>query len=192
MLLLLTNTSLTDDGTLLLPLLQSTTQSMPDAAAPPSTLGSSAFLSSPLQHQTNYLQAIHKTIQQFNQHLKAEHLDRQTLKLIVLQLQKDLALLRYLLFSNKDMAGKNSATSPLLNPNPNPTSRAFPIPSIDEPQLPRSTSVGAVGPSTAKNNSAKVDFQPTPNTQEAPATTVRNLISRISKLEKLFAEEIAT
>ena len=42
------------------------------------------------------------------------------------------------------------------------------------------------------NNSAKVDFQPTPNTQEAPATMVQNLTSRISKLEKLFADETST
>ena len=53
--------------------------------------------------------------------------------------------------------------------------------------------VGAVGPPRAEtNNCAKVDFEPTPNTQEAPATTVQNLTSRISKLEKLFADEIAT
>ena len=54
------------DGTLLLLLLKSTNQSKPDAAAPPPTLGSSAFLSSPLQHQENCLEAIHNTVQQFN------------------------------------------------------------------------------------------------------------------------------
>ena len=100
-----------------------------------------------------------------------------------------------MLFSNRDIAVKNSATSPLRNPNsnPNPTSCAFPLPSIGEPQLPRSTPVGAVGSPRAKtNNSAEVDFHPTPNTHEAPATTVQNLTSRISKLEKLFADEIAT
>ena len=59
--------------------------------------------------------------------------------------------------------------------------------------LRRSTPVGAVGsPRTKTNNSAKVDFQPTPNTQEALATMVQNLTSRISKLEKLFADEIST
>ena len=92
------------DGTYNLPLLQPTNQSKPDAASHQSTPGSSALLSSPLQHQANCLQAIHKTIQQFNQHLKAEHLERQTLQLIVLQLQNDCALLRYLLFSNKAIA----------------------------------------------------------------------------------------
>ena len=189
------------DGTLLLPLLQSTNQSKPDAAAHQSTSGSSALLSSPLQHQANCLQAIHKTIQQFNQHLKAEHLDRQTLQLIVLQLQNDFALLRYLLFSrvktvsDKDIAVQNSATSPLLNPkaNPNPTSPAFPLPGPGEPKLRRSTPVGAVGPPRTKTNiSANADFQPTPNTQESPSITVQNLTSRISKLEKLFADEVAT
>ena len=64
--------------------------------------------------------------QQFHQHLKADQLDRKTLQLIVLQLQNYFALLCYLLFfpietiSNKGIAGKNSATSPLINPNPNP------------------------------------------------------------------------
>ena len=75
------------DGTFFLRLLQPTN---PDAAAHQPTPGSSALLSSSLQHQANCLQAIHKTIQQFPQHLKEEHLDRQTLQLIVLQLQMTL------------------------------------------------------------------------------------------------------
>ena len=101
-------------GILLLPPLQYTNQSEPDAAASPPTPGSSSSLSSPLQHQAKCLQVIHKTIQQFNQHLKAELLDRQTLHFIVFQLQNDFALLRCLLFSNKDKAIKSSATSPFL------------------------------------------------------------------------------
>ena len=117
------------DGTFILPLLQPTNQSKPGVAAHQPNPGSSTLLSLPLQHQANCLQAIRKTIQQFNQHLKAEHLDRKTLQLIVLQLQNDFALLRYLLFSpvttvfNKETADKNSFTSPLINPipNPNPT-----------------------------------------------------------------------
>ena len=133
--------------------------------------------------------------------MKAEHLDRQTLHLIVLQLQNDFALLRYFLFSavetisNKDIAVKKSATSPLIipNPNPNPTSSAFPLPCTDDPKLRRSTPVGAVGPPRAKtNNSANAYFQPTPKTQGAFAITAQNLSSRITKLEKLFADEIAT
>ena len=195
----------TSDGTLLLHLLQSTNQSKPDAAAHQPTSGSSALLSSPLQRHANCLQAIHKTIQQFNQHLKEEHLDRQTLQLIVLQLQNDFALLRFLHFSpvkiasDKDFAGKNSATSPLLNPkanpnsNPNPTSSAFPLPGPVEPELRPSTPVGAVAPPRTKtNNTANADFQPTPNMQEAPSTTVQNLTSRICKLEKLSADEKST
>ena len=182
-------------GTLLLPLLQPTNQSKLDAAPHQPTLGSSALLFSPLKHQAYCLQAIHKTIQRFNQHLKAEHIERQTLQLIVLQLQKDFALLRYLLFSpvesisNKDTA----ATSPLFIPNPNPTSSAFSLPDPGETKLRRFTPVGAVGPPKAKtNNSANADFQPTPNTQEAPPITAQNFTSTISKLEKLFADEIAT
>ena len=59
-----------------LPLLQPTNWPKSGAAVHQPTPGSSAFLPSPLQHQANCLQAIHKTIQQFNQHSKAEHLDR--------------------------------------------------------------------------------------------------------------------
>ena len=191
------------DNTLFLPLLQPTNQSKPDAAVHEPTPGSSTLLPSSLQHQANCLQAIHKTIQQFNQHLKAEHLDRQTLQLIVLQLQNDFALLRYLLFSpvetigNKDITVKNSATNPLfnpkVNPNPNPTSSAFPLPGPGEPKLRRSTPTGAVKqPRIKTNDTANADFQPTPNTQEAPSTTVQNLTSRICNLEKLFADEIST
>ena len=185
------------DGTFVLPFLRPTNQSEPNAADHPPTLESSVPLSSPLQLQANCLQAIHKTIQQFNQHLKAQHLDRQTLQLTVLQLRKDFALLPYLLFSNKDNAVKDSATSPLINsipiPNPNPTSFAFPLPCTDDPKLRRSTPVGAVGPPGEKtNNSANADFQPTPNTQEAPSNTVQNLTSRFCKLEQLFTDEIAT
>ena len=140
------------DGTFLLPLLQPTNQSKPDAAAHQPTPGSSPLLSSPLQHQENCLQAIHKTIQQFNQQLKAEHLEKQTLQLLVLQLQNYFALMRYLLFSpvetisNKDIAVKNSATSPLINldPNLNDTSSPFPLPCNFDPKLRRSTPVGAV------------------------------------------------
>ena len=133
--------------------------------------------------------------------MKAEHLDRQQLQLIVLQLQNNFALLRCLLFSpvetisNKDTAVKNSATSPLfnLNPNLNPTSSFFPLSGPVDPKLLRSTPVGAVGPPRAKtSNSANADFQPTPNTQETPSNTAQNLTSRISKLEKIFADETAT
>ena len=50
-----------------------------------------------------------------------------------------------------------------------------------------------MGPPTAKTNiSANADFQPTPNTQEAPPATLQNITSRFCKLEKLFADEIAT
>ena len=161
------------------------------------TPGPSTLLSSPLQHHANCLKAIHKTMQQFNQHLEAEHLIRQTVQLIVLQLQNDFALLLFLLFSNKNIAVKHSATSHLLNPNPNPipnpTSSVLPLPCSDDPKLRRSTPVGAVGPPKAKtNNSANAHFQPTPNTQEVPSLTVQNLTSRICKLEQLFTDEITT
>ena len=92
------------------------------------------LLSSPLLHQANCLHALHKSIQQLNQQLKAENPDRQALQLIALQLQNDFALLRYLVFSDKDTAAKDSATSPIINPNPNPTpnpnhtSSAFTVP----------------------------------------------------------------
>ena len=190
------------DNTLLLPLLQQTDQSNPDAAAHQPTPGSSASLPSSLQHQSNCLQAINKTLKQFNQHLKAEQLDRQTLQLILFQLQNDFALLRYLLFSpvettsNTNFTVKDSATSPIFtskaNPNSNPTSATLTFPSPGELKLHRFTPVGAVGPPRTKsNNSANADFQLRYNTQEAPSTTVQNLSSRICKLEKLFADEIS-
>ena len=57
----------------------------------------------------------------------------------------------------------------------------------------RSTPEGAVGPPRAKtNNSVHADFQSSPNTWEAPPTTAQSLTSRISELEKLFTDEIAT
>ena len=185
------------DRTLLLPLPRLTNRSKPNAAAHQPPPEPTALLSSLLQHQSNCLQAIHKTFHQFNQHLKAQHLDRQTLQLIVLHLQNDFALLRYLLFSNKDIATKDSATSPLLNPNSNPNplpiSSAFPLPGPGDTHLPRFTPVGAVGPPRTKTNKpANADLQPTPDTQEAPSTTVQNLTSRICKMEKLFTVEIST
>ena len=188
------------DTTLLLPLSQQTNQSTPDAPAHQPAPGSLAPLPSSLQHQSNGLKAINKTIKQFSQHLKAEQLDRQTLQLILLQLQNDFALLRYLLFSpvetipNKNITVKHSATSPLLNsnPNPNPTSSAFPFSGPRDHTLLFSTPVGAVGPPRTKtNNTTIANPQPTPNSQEAPSTTVQNLISRICKLEKLFADELS-
>ena len=82
------------DGTFLLPTLQPTNQSKPNAKAHQPNLESSALLPSPLKHQASCLQTIHKTIQQFNRNLKAKRLDRQALQLIALQLQNDFALLR--------------------------------------------------------------------------------------------------
>ena len=183
------------DETFLLAFLQSTKQSKPNAAAQQPNPESSALLSSPLQLQANCLQSLQKTIQQLNQQLKAENLDRQALELIALQLQNDFALLRYLLFSDKDTAATDFTSSPLINPNPNPnpTSSASTLPCTDDARLRRSTPVGAVGPSRAKtNNSGNPDFQALLNTQEVPPTTVQNLASRICKLEKLFADEITT
>ena len=197
------------DNTLSLPLLQPISQYTKDTAAHKPTPGSSTHLPSSLHRQTKCLQAINNSIQQINQHLKAEELDRQILQLVVLQLQNDFAVLRYLLFSsaetipNKDIAVKDTATSPLFdptskpnpnaNPNPNPSSQlisAFPFPGPRAPTLRRSTPVGAVGTARTKtNNTANADFQPTPNTQE---TTIQNLTSRICKLEKLFANEVST
>ena len=50
-----------------------------------------------------------------------------------------------------------------------------------------------MGPPREKtNNSSNADFQCSPNTREAPQTTAQDLTSRISKLENLFADEIAT
>ena len=127
--------------------------------------------------------------------MKAENIDRQALQVFALQLQNDFVLLRYLLFSDQGTAAKDSTTSPIFNPNPNPnpTSSTFTLPCADDPQLHRSTPVGAVGPSREKtNNSVNAGLQPILNTREVPPTTVQNLASRICTLEKLFADEIAT
>ena len=187
------------EGTFILSLIQPRNQSKQNTAAHQPPPGSSSLLPSPLQHQANCLQAMHKPIQQFNQHLKVEHINRQNLQLLVLQLQIDFALLRYLLFSsvgtisNKDFAVENSATSLMINPNPNPTSTALLLPRADAPKLRRFTPLVAEGPPIAKtNNTSNADFQPTPNTQEAHSITLQNLTPRISKLKKLFADEIAT
>ena len=205
------------DNTLLLPLLQPINQYTKDAAAHKPTPGSSTHLPSSLHHQMKCLQAINNSIQQFNQHLKAEKLDRQILQLIVLQLQNDFAVLRYLLFSstgtipNKGVTVKDAATSPLLNttanpnpngnpnpnPNPNPSphsaSSAFSLPGPLAPTLRRPTPVGAVGTAKTKtNDTTNADSQPTPKSQEVPSATLQNLTARISKLEKLFANEVSS
>ena len=101
--------------------------------------------------------------------------------------------MRYLLFSSvgtipiSDTSVKNPAISPPINPNP--PSHALLLPCAAEPSTPD----GLVGPSRAKaNNSANVDFQSSTTTRDGPLTTVQNLSSRISKLQKLFKAEIAT
>ena len=98
-----------------------------------------------------------------------------------------------MLFSDNDIAAKDSAVSPLITPNPNPTSTAPTLLCPDDANFRRSTPVGAMGPPRAKTNiSANADFQPLLNKQEVSSTTVQNLASRIGKLEKLFTDEIAT
>ena len=115
-------------------------------------------------------------------------------------MQNDFPLLRYLLFSpvetipNKNITVKDSATSLLLNsnPNPNPMSSAFPLSGPRDHTNLCSTPVVAVGPPRTKtNNTTNAIPQPTRNSQEAPSTTVQNLISRICKLEKMFADELS-
>ena len=204
------------DNTLLLPHLQAMDQYTMDAAAHKPTPGPSTHLPSSLHHQMKCLQAINNSIKQFNQHLKAEKLDRQILQLVVLQLQNDFAVWRYLLFSStgtipdKDITVKDTATSPLIdtntnpnpnvnpnpNPNPNPSSHlpsAFSLPGPRAPTLRRSTPVGAVRAArTETNNTTNIDSQPTPNSQGAPSATLQNLTTRVSKLEKLFANEVSS
>ena len=87
------------DGFFILPLTHPRNPCKPDAETLQPPPRSSSLLPSPLQHQAQCLEAIHKTIQQLHQHLKAEQLDRKALQRIVFQLQNDFALLRYLIFS---------------------------------------------------------------------------------------------
>ena len=112
-------------------------------------------------------------------------------------MQNDFALLRYLLFSpvdtipNKHITVKDSATSPLLDSKPNPISNPASTACTEAPKLRRLTPVGAVGPPRPKtSNTTNANPQTTPNLQETPPTTVQNLMSRICKLEKLFADEL--
>ena len=99
-------------------------------------------------------------------------------------MQNDFALLRYLLFSDKDTAATDFTPSPLINPHPNtnPTPSASTLPCTDDARLRRSTPVGAVGPSRAKtNNSANPDL-PTP-TQYAGNSSNYGAEPRIKKLQ---------
>ena len=210
------------DNTLLLSHLQPMNQSTTDAEAHKLTPRLSTHLPPSLQHQTKCLQAINNSIQQFHQHLKAEKLERQILQLVVLQLQNDLAVLRYLLFSstgtipNKDVTVKDAATSPLLdttanpnpdaNPKPNPKPNPNPNPNPNPSPHSASSAFSLPGPrapilrrSTPVGavGTAKAKTNNTANTDFQPIpntqeTTIQNLTSRICKLEKLFANEVST
>ena len=117
------------DGTFILLLMQSKNSPKQDTVTLQSHPGPSSLLFLSLQHQAPCLQAINETIQQVHIRLKADKFDRRPLQIIVLQLQKDFALLRYLLFTSaattliSETSVNNSAiTSPTtLNPNRNPT-----------------------------------------------------------------------
>ena len=135
------------DGALILSLIQPKNPSKQDAESLQPPPGSSSFLPSPLKHQVQCPQAIHKTIRQFHQHLKAEQLDQNSLQIIFFQHQNDFALMRYLIFSSvatipiSYTSVKNSATSPPINfnRNPNPTSNALLLPCAAEPSVRLST-----------------------------------------------------
>ena len=71
-------TQSTTDGTFIIPLVQPKNPSKQDAETLQLLPGFSSLLPSPLQHQAQCRQAIHKTNQQFHQHLKAEQLNRKT------------------------------------------------------------------------------------------------------------------
>ena len=66
------------DGTFILPVIQPKNPSKQNAEVHQPPSGSSCILSSPFHQHENCLQAIHRTIQQFTQHLKAEQPDRKT------------------------------------------------------------------------------------------------------------------
>ena len=145
------------DDIFTLPVLQPKNPSKQDSGDLQSLLGSSSPLPSKFQHQAQCLQASRKTIRQFHQHLQIEQLDRKILHTIVLQLEKDFALLGYLLFLSirespiSDTLVKNSAvSSPIISnlepkPNPNPIPTELPFPGTDEASARRSTPKAAVG-----------------------------------------------
>ena len=178
----------TTDDTLVLRLIQPKKLSKQDVGALQPHPESSSLLPSPLQPQVQRLQAIHKTIQQFHQHLKAEQFNGMILQTIVLQPQNDFALLRYLHCSSigttpiNDTSVNKTVSSPPTNPNP--TSTALPIPCADEPSVGCSTPKTAVGPiGTKTNNSANADFQSPPNTREAAPTTRRTSLQEFPSLK---------
>ena len=72
------------DGIFMLSFTQPKNPSKQDAKFHQPPPESSSILSSPLQRPANCIQAFHQTIQQFNQHLKAEQLDRKPLQVIAL------------------------------------------------------------------------------------------------------------
>ena len=171
------------DGILILSLIQLKNLAKQDAETLPLPPGSSS-----LQHQAQCLQVIHQTNKQFHQHLKAEQLDRNRLHFFVVHLHNDFSILCYLLFSSvgtisiSDTAVKNSATSPLINPNPklNHTPSALKLPCAAAPKLRHSTPEGTVGPPRAKaNNSANIDLHSSTNTLETPQITAQNLTLKI-------------
>ena len=165
--------------------------------------GSPSVLPSYLQHQTQCIHTIHKTIRHLRLHLKAEQLNGKTFQIIALQLLNDFALLRYLLFSSVGTIPNsvNSVDNPTIsptatfnrNPKPNPTSTALTVALRCGPLACRFTPEGAVGPPTGKRTiSANADFQSSPNTQAATRTATQNITSRISELENVFADKTAT
>ena len=186
------------DGTFILPLIQSKNPSKLNAEVHQTPPGSSSLLLLPLHHQAQCLQAIHKTSQQFHQHLKAEHLDQNILQFIVLQLQNDFALLRYLLFSSvgtipiRDISAENSVANPPIDPNHKPTSNVLLVPCAAEHSVRRFTPEGAVRTPRANRQLCKRQFRYSSNRREAPTTQAEHLTSRISIFEKLFADETAT
>ena len=163
------------------------------------------FLNRPLfcfflfNNQRNVNTRFTRSLKQLHQHSKAEQLDWKALYLFALQIMNDIALLRYLLFASvgtfllTENSIHNSTVSPTDTLNPKPTSPRPLLPWTDDTSVCRFTPQGAVGAPRGKTiNSASADFQSTPNTQEAPPTTVQNLpASKNSKFEKLLADEIA-
>ena len=161
--------------------------------------GPSNLIPSSFHSQAQCLHAIQETIQQLQQRLKAEQLEWDTLQFIAHQFQNDFALLRYFLFfsvgniSKDDDSVSRATFQPTNKPNPNPVLVEILHTSVDEPSIFRFTPEGAVGPARIKiTNFANTSLQSSLSTWESPATTMQHLISRISKLSKKFAAEIAT
>ena len=148
----------------------------------------------PLAHlkQAQYLHSVQLTVAKLHQDLESERLERQTLQLLVFQLQKDL------IFTQNILMNQKSGTSPKPFSIDPPSAGTVTNPAVTETyEMPRASASQIILMSSSKNSdSSALPSSPTPcqassSPQTPHSAASPDIISKFTALEKLTKDDLS-